>query len=157
MLKVKQWLNIRKYASDEIVAKWRDTGLLDGVDLETKRILAKLFEDVSNMIQLNNFGDNTKQVLYPIARVSYCKFGHYIRNIHDFCDYVDININTRCNRVEGIKAYEINTSKKYSQEEKINKALSRRPDVPLPADYLGIDIQAELVYLIAREVAEKKI
>jgi hypothetical protein len=157
MLSVKEWLNVRKYASDEILAKWRATGLLHGLDENSKRALAKLFEDIEQVLLQYPLGSDTSQVLFPIARSTYCTFGHYIRNVYVFCEYVDTNLHTRCNRTEAIKAYEINTGEKYNQKEMVNKAKLRRPEVELPDDYLCIDIHAEISYLIAREVAEKKI
>ena len=157
MLRAREWLIIRRGASDEILKKWLDTGLLIAIDSSKQRILAKLYEDISKVALGMAFKNpNTDTLILPIARYCYFQCNHYIRNIHKYCLYVDDNLQARQSPSDGISAYEKNTGKTYSREEKIESAKKiGRKD--LPDDYLGIDIQAEVSLRIAHEVAAQKI
>lgn len=157
MLRVKEWLKIRRGATDEILCKWKDTGMLYGVDSSHARILAKLYEDISQVALGITFKHpDTYNIILPIARSCYLSYNHYIRNIPKFCKYVDDNLFIRKNLIDGIKAYEANTGEIYNREEKIESARQRgRTD--LPDDYIGIDIQSEVAFRISYEVAEQKI
>lgn len=157
MLRVKEWLKIRRVASDGILLKWYSTGLLIGIDSSEQRILAKLYEDISQVALGMTFKNpNTDTLILPIAKYCYFQCNHYIKNIHKYCLYVDDNLHTRQSPSDGISAYEKNTGKTYSREERVESA-RQRGNKDIPDDYLGIDIQAEVSLRIAHEVAAQKI
>lgn len=139
----------------ELYLKWRQTGMLEGLNRYVGTGLAVLFENLSKFMTSDNIRSENKCFVYPICRRVYTQRKDAIKDYQAFIRKVDAVLSQPKGILiaKAIEFYEKDTNKKYDLQTLRQKEFDRTGIEPSP-DWVGIDYEAEVCAALSQEIIE---
>lgn len=154
-LKTIKFFIAEKYFSEEYFKKWKNTGLLDGLNNSDSKLLAILFEILTQYkIKLKK----AKDVFLPIARICLIRHNHLIIFASKYINYIEkrLEISDEEMTIEVLNDYKKENGKDFDINAKRVK-FKQKLGIDPPENYIGMDCQVEFCLKLAKEVAALKL
>lgn len=149
-------------SNEKILSHWTEFGFLGGINDNSDRLkMAQIFESIRKAIlelESQFKSSRTVNVVFPIARYCFTKFGYVIKNTNKFCLFVDEYFSRPQMEIiqEALKHYRSGDGEKYNHEKAIQKYIDKVGGDP-PTNYIGIDWEVEICLIIAEAVRDNNI